>query len=433
MKPSSPDRPPIDTTSPREVPKKMPAKPARRGRYMRMRVLFMISLKNLAYKKLRTFLTITGVVIGIGAIVFLVSLGLGLQQVVTERVIGSKSVNTIEVTSSKPQSIPLGADEVSRFVKYSHVTDIAKTFSFAGRISYQSSTSDAVIYGADTGYLDLSGFQLVAGKESTVKNDTDAIINTTLLKTIGIDDPNKALGQKIGTLIQRDKNQAVSFPLADDFKKELTIISVIDSGTSSEIFASDQLFSRAGFRDYSQLKIVVNDRANISQVRKQVEAQALTTSSPSDTLDQINQVFVLLNFLLAGFGGIGMVIAVLGMFNTLTITLLERTKEIGLLISLGARKKDIRRLFIVEAVVLSLSGALFGLVMAWLMGAGINTVAIGLASSRGVKDTFNIFFLPYWLILAVLLFATVVGLIVVAFPARRAVRISPVTALRRGD
>jgi ABC-type antimicrobial peptide transport system permease subunit len=128
-----------------------------------------------------------------------------------------------------------------------------------------------------------------------------------------------------------------------------------------------------------------------------------------------------------------MVIAVLGMFNTLTITLLERTKEIGLLISLGARKKDIRRLFIVEAVVLSLSGALFGLVMAWLMGAGINTVAIGLASSRGVKDTFNIFFLPYWLILAVLLFATVVGLIVVAFPARRAVRISPVTALRRGD
>lgn len=431
MKPNRPVRKPLEVV-PGPLPKS-PPKPARHGHYMRTRVLFMISLKNLAYKKLRTILTITGVIIGIGAIVFLVSLGLGLQQVVTQRVIGSKSVNTIEVTSSKPQTIRLSADEISRFSKYSHVTEIAKTYSFAGRISFQSSTTDAVIYGADAAYLDLSGFRLVAGKESSVKNESEAIINTSLLKTIGIEDANKVIGQKIGTLIQRDKNQAVNFPLDGDFSKELTIISVIDSGASNEVFATDKLFAQAGFRDYSQLKIVVNDRANIPQVRKQIEAQALTTSSPSDTLDQINQVFVLLNVLLAGFGGIGMIIAVLGMFNTLTITLLERTKEIGLLISLGARKKDIRRLFIVEAVVLSLSGAIIGLVAAWSLGLSINTIAIGLASSRGVKDTFSIFYLPYWLILIVLLFATIVGMVVVAFPARRAARISPVVALRRSD
>ncbi len=398
---------------------------------LRLRVLIMMSLRNLSFKKLRTSLTIIGVIIGIGAISFLVSLGLGLQNVVTTRVIGSKSVNTIEVTTSKPATIKLNGDTVSKFKKYSNVIDIAKTYSFASSVNYKNSNVDTVIYGSDKSYLDLSGFQIVAGKNVYSDKTSDVTVNSTMLTNLGISDPQKAIGQKISITILKDKNLSINFPLTGDFKKELTIHAVIDSGKSSELFASDKLFSNLGFSDYSQIKVVVNDKSHINEVRKQIESQAFTTSSPADTLDQINQVFSLLNLVLIGAGGIGMIIAILGMFNTLTISLLERTKEIGLLISLGARQRDIRRLFIFEAIILSVSGALIGMLMAWGLGLGVNTYATSLANSRGVTDTFSLFSIPYWLTLAVILFATIIALLVVAFPARRAAKISPVVALRR--
>lgn len=398
---------------------------------LRLRVLIMMSLRNLSFKKLRTSLTIIGVIIGIGAISFLVSLGLGLQNVVTTRVIGSKSVNTIEVTTSKPATIKLNGDTVSKFKKYSNVIDIAKTYSFASSVNYKNSNVDTVIYGSDESYLDLSGFQIVAGKNVYSDKTSDVTVNSTMLTNLGISDPQKAIGQKISITILKDKNLSINFPLTGDFKKELTIHAVIDSGKSSELFASDKLFSNLGFSDYSQIKVVVNDKSHINEVRKQIESQAFTTSSPADTLDQINQVFSLLNLVLIGAGGIGMIIAILGMFNTLTISLLERTKEIGLLISLGARQRDIRRLFIFEAIILSVSGALIGMLMAWALGLGVNTYATSLANSRGVTDTFSLFSIPYWLTLAVILFATIIALLVVAFPARRAAKISPVVALRR--
>src|SRR5206468_3453072 len=108
--------------------------------------------------------------------------------------------------------------------------------------------------------------------------------------------------------------------------------------------------------------------------RKQIESMGFLTTSPIDTIEQINQMFKFFNVLLAGFGAIGMIVAVLGMFNTLTISLLERTKEVGLMITLGGRNRDMRKLFIFEAVLLSVAGAVIGIVSAIILGQIINLV-----------------------------------------------------------
>ena len=400
-------------------------------KYIHKRVLLKMAISNLLHKKLRSLLTVLGVMIGIGSIVFLVSIGLGLQKVVTERVIGSKSIKAIDVTSTKPQTVRLTSETISKFRGYAHVTEVSKTFSFAGSIRYRASLTDTVVYGSDTAFLDLSGFKLESGKKVTPTTDDELVVNTAFLKAVGIEDAQKAINQKLSLVILKDKNQASRFPLDKDFEKELTIVAVIDSGANSEVYTTESLFSNLGFTDYHQAKVLVDEKENVAQVRKQIESQAFNTASPADTLEQITQFFFVLNSLLAAFGGIGMIIAVLGMFNTLTIALLERTKEIGLLVSLGARRKDIRRLFIVESILLSLIGTGSGVLMAWLLGGTINTIAVNLAASRGVKESFSVFFLPAWLALAGLVFAIVVALIVVAFPARRASRISPIIALRR--
>ena len=401
-------------------------------KYIRMRILLSMAYKNLLFKRLRTFLTVLGVVIGIGAIVFLVSLGLGLQKVVTDEIVGSNSVKAIDVSSPKPKTIKLNEDAVNKFAQYPKVESVAQTFSFAGKVVFQSSNTDTVINGSDQNYLELSSFKLVEGEKIAIPSDDQVIVNTSLLKTIGISDNAKIMKQKIKLVIPKDKRQEASggAEVKEDFEKEVTVVGVIDSGSGAEVFTTYTLLLSSGFQDYNQVKVVVNTKEDVPAVRKQIESLGFITASPVDTLEQINQVFTILNFLLAGFGGIGMVIAVLGMFNTLTISLLERTKEIGLLISLGARRKDVKRLFVIEALALSFMGAVFGLIAAWGLGKGINMALYNLAQSRGVLDTFSVFFIPIWLIIGILAFTAITGLIVVAYPPRRASRISPIDALR---
>ena len=126
-----------------------------------------------------------------------------------------------------------------------------------------------------------------------------------------------------------------------------------------------------------------------------------------------------------------MIVAVLGMFNTLTISLLERTKEIGLMLALGARRKDMRRLFICEATLLSLIGSVVGIIGAIIFGKIVNIAMNQLAQSRGVTQGFTLFATPVWLIFGLIGFMVLVGLGVVFFPARRAEHINPIDALRR--
>jgi putative ABC transport system permease protein len=167
-------------------------------------------------------------------------------------------------------------------------------------------------------------------------------------------------------------------------------------------------------------------------VRKLVEGLGFATASPYDTLTQITQLFTDFDFILLGFGGIGMVIAVLGMFNTLTISLLERTKEVALMVTLGARKRDVRALFLNEAVFLAGVGGMIGIALAGLVGFTVNTLLSRLAHSRGVHGAVSIFYLPLWLIAVTLVFAVGTGLLVAIYPVNKAGKIDPVDILRRG-
>ena len=149
-------------------------------------------------------------------------------------------------------------------------------------------------------------------------------------------------------------------------------------------------------------------------------------------MTQITQLFTYFDFILLGFGGIGMVIAILGMFNTLTISLLEHTKEVALMITLGARKRDVRELFLAEAVFLAGVGGAIGISLAAAFGLAINTVLAAYAHSRGIHGSVALFYMPLWIAVSTLLFAVLVGLIVAVYPVVKAGKIDPVDILRRG-
>lgn len=126
-----------------------------------------------------------------------------------------------------------------------------------------------------------------------------------------------------------------------------------------------------------------------------------------------------------------MIVAIIGMFNTLTISLLERTKEIGLMMAMGSRRIDMSRLFIVEALFISIFGALIGILTAMTLGQIVNSILVSFAHGRGVASDFQLFANPLWLIALMTLGMGFVGLIVAFIPAKRATNINPIEALRR--
>jgi len=401
------------------------SKKKRLGSVIKPSILASIAAKNLLDKKLRTLLTMMGIVIGVGAVVFLISLALGLHQVVDQQVLGTKSVNTIDVTSPNSTNILLNDANINKISQFAHVNSVSPAYILPGQINYQGSVADTVVYGTTNQYISLSALSFVSGSK-TLKTGSDAIVDTAFLDLIGQSNSKTAIGKKV-EIKTSITDAAGNIKLV---KTNLTIVGVINIGAGAEIYMSDQPFIDAGDPTFGQLKVVADGRNDVAVIRQQIAGLGLSTASPLDTLGQINTIFTIFTFVVAGFGGIGMVIAVLGMFNTLTISLLERTSEIGLMITMGARKADIARLMIFEALLLSIFGGTGGIILAWIVGQILNLILTTYAHTNGVIGTIHAFSVTPLLVLASICLTIIAGLLVAYYPSRRATRINPIDALR---
>lgn len=306
-----------------------------------------------------------------------------------------------------------------------HVIRIGKQYSYAASLRASGSEVDTIAYGQDAGYEAMNAPTLSAGKRLNEDEVTKVLVNNAAARAIGLNDPQKAVGKKV----------TVNIPIPNGEIKEVrgtfTIKGVVDTQGGNEIYLPAKVFTDAGVQVISEIEVEVDSTASVRPLRNQIESLGLLTTSPIDTIDQINEIFKFFNVILAGFGAVGMVVAVLGMFNTLTISLLERTKEIGLMVTLGGRNRDMRKLFIFEAMLLSFVGAVVGIMSAIVLGQIINLIMNLFARQRGVTEGFQLFATPWWLVLGIIIFMLMVGLAVVFLPARRAARINPIDALRR--
>jgi len=391
--------------------------------HIQLRMIVRMALLNLKFKRFRSFITILGIVIGIGSIFMLVSFGLGLQQLVQGEIIGNESINTVDVTPSNSKLLKLTSDNLEQVRSIAHVTDVSGVFIGASQVSINGSSADLVAYGIDPLYMKLSNIAVTAGAPITNEATDQIVVNSSFLASAGIADPAAAVGKEVKLMLTSPEGKAT--------ETKLKIVGVVDSGVGSEVFVTTEVFKQAGIDTFTQAKAVVDERESISDVRRSIESLGYETSSPVDTLDQVNEVFRFLNIILISLGGVGMVIAILGMLNTLTVSLLERTKEIALMIAIGARPKDMRRLFTVEAIVLSLIGGAVGIVLATLLGLAVDVVLNAFASDRGIEEYFSLFAHPPLLIIGALLFMVLIGVLVSFVPARRAAKINPIEALRQ--
>ncbi len=174
----------------------------------------------------------------------------------------------------------------------------------------------------------------------------------------------------------------------------------------------------------------VEHPSDLVRVENGLKEMGLRTQTAVGQLTELRTFFVFLDVLLAAVGTVALVVAALGIINTLLMAILERYQEIGTCKAVGASDGDIVVLFLTEAILLGLLGGLGGLALgrlvSWILEIGINIYA----RSQGVEAVLIVFNFPHWLSLATVAFATFVAVLAGVWPALRAARIDPIRALR---
>lgn len=181
--------------------------------------------------------------------------------------------------------------------------------------------------------------------------------------------------------------------------------------------------------NYSALIVRVDDPARVQPTQDALKKMGFRTFSLLDATKSLRRVFVILDLFLAIFGSVALVVASLGIVNTLVMSVLERRREIGVLKALGASDADVKRLFFVEAGVMGSVGGAFGVLLGWLIGRGINFGTNIYLSQQDLPHE-TIVLLPLWLMGGAVAFAIAVSLLSGIYPAARAARLDPVQVLR---
>lgn len=191
----------------------------------------------------------------------------------------------------------------------------------------------------------------------------------------------------------------------------------------------DLLDGKTGEGTYGSIQVRIENMKDFDHVIAELKALDVGVFSIVDQLDEIKRVFLIMNSLLGAVGAIALIVAGLGIINTMVMSILERQREIGIMKAIGGSEKEIRMIFFTEVSVIGFVGALLGLVLGWLVTRVANVVVNTRVIPEGMEPV-NLFYFPLWLILGAIAFALLISLAAGLYPAARAARIDPVRALR---
>jgi len=602
--------------------------------------LIQLAYSNLMFKKSRTLMTILGMSIGIGAIVFLLSLGYGIERLVINQVATLEEMKIIDVSAGENTSLRLNRQIYDKIKEYKEVKEIIPIISVVGKLTYNKATTDIIVYSVPKKYFDFSRFKLIQGNYFTESGGVEQSqinppdlegkvagvaskveegeylakiveepvsfnilpgekvkvfaecrissemlgytvrtpggyqgsylyggsfysekpgpvifdkkrnmylgrwlkgyfplhyldINDNLVQDLGdggrqvwkegciperdleIEAPLKlgkvlgeatesaslseeatpsgssaiafetvsmatssASGIEIVTIqatdsaksktqiiefkspvsgeavvssgllnllgISKDKARETEFDLSFVLVKNLMpeiegkantteiaykIIGVIEDDNSSYLYIPFTDLYNQSISNFSQIKVVLGKKEDVPKIRKEIETIGFKTSSVMDTVSQIESLFATIRLVLSLLGFVALAVASLGMFNTLTVSLLERIREIGGMKVMGVVAQEIEDLFLAEAMIMGIAGGFGGLVIGFLGGKLVSLIFSLIAfAKQGVF--LNLTYIPPSLLAFIVLLSFSVGIITGIYPAQRAKRISALNALR---
>ncbi|KKQ45806.1 MAG: Cell division protein FtsX [Candidatus Moranbacteria bacterium GW2011_GWC2_37_8] len=413
---------------------------------MRFIDLFKLSTRMFKARTSRTLLTVLGMSIGIAAILFLVSLGYGLQKTLLERITTSDSLLTLDVSEAKSGIVSLNRDMIKKIEEMNGVDEVSPAFQIITQGRLDDLSADLTTIGSKPSFLKLGGFKASKGVLLSEDNKNGIVISSAVAQVFG-KTVDEMMGKEMSfsffvpkTIAPVEGEAAADVAATEsdsvaqsefnrvDSDIKYTIVGAID-GEDNIVYLNASSLDALNIDRYGQVKVKTSSNGEMTIIRDTILEYGLLVSSLSDTVDQANQIFKVLQIILMLFGVIALVVSAIGMFNTMTITLLERTEEIGIMKSIGASDLSISVMFFMESAIMGFLGGCAGVSIGWLGGLGFNT-AINMVATRFGGQAVSLFYSPTWFVLAILGFSAVVGFMTGYVPARRASKIDPLDALR---
>ena len=390
-----------------------------------------MALRSIRSNKMRAVLTMLGIIIGVMALVVLVSLINGTTNSVTSAVADLGS-SMITVTVSDDKGAPITLDTLAAWREEEPVLgDMApyQVDSFTGKCGKESDT--VTVYGTTSAYYDIQGLQLSMGrflKKTDVDNKSYVcVINETAAEElIGYTDC-------VGQTITLDNVPFTVVGVLEDDEDSLTAI--LTSGTLAAYIPYTTLvgLSDTVTREITTfclaspqgqpLEVAEQAMEDILFTRFEEDEDAYSVSSQNILEDAMNDITSTLSILLGGIAGISLVVGGIGIMNIMLVTVTERTREIGIRKAIGASRGTILTQFLVEAVVLCMMGCGLGIFLSWAILQILSTVV----ASTGLTFT-----LDAGVVGLSVVFCFLIGVIFGLYPANKAAKMKPIDALHYG-
>ena len=393
---------------------------------------FKMSLLAMRAHKMRTLLTMLGIIIGIASVVSVVGLGKGSQEQILSN-ISSLGTNTITVTDGYPYGDPrrqynddnLTPQDAQAVADQPYVVSVSPQLNSNMNVRYRNIQEAASISGVGKDYLDVSGEKLALGQgfdeQSILRRTQDIIIDDNANKTFFPDNANpigevlligSVPGRVIGVLEPNDggfrrsvDSPTLYMPYTTMMSRLIgsayieSFVALIDNNISSaaaEAAISELMIGRHGTDDFRI--------RNSDSIRQTIEATTAT-----------------MTLLISSIAIISLIVGGIGVMNIMLVSVTERTNEIGVRMAVGARQSDIMQQFLIEAVLVCILGGLLGIGLAFAIGEIINRVG---------GDSFQVIYSPTSII-AAFICSTLIGVVFGFLPARNAAKLDPVEALSR--
>jgi putative ABC transport system permease protein len=394
--------------------------------------LFGLALSRLGTGKLRTMLTMLGVIIGVASVVALVSVAQGATKGISDRLqaLGTNLL-TVNPGFSRTSGVTRGSfgsattltlDDASAISTLSGVASIAPELSTSKLVVAGSQNETARIVGTTPGYLSVFAYDMWTGsflnQAAVDDNLRVAVIGSTTADNLGLTDSSIGSTIYVAGLpfdligILQPKGGSTS---SDD-------IVLVPVSTVHELFVGSNTVSSIGISATSQgdISTVEGEVTTLLEQRHGITngVDDFTITTQAQLLGTVSGVSDVLTLLLAGIASISLLVGGIGIMNIMLVSVRERTREIGIRKAIGARGRDILSQFLVEALALSLAGGLIGI--------GIGVIAsFGIGAYAGWGFVFN----PFTVVVAVA-FSLAVGVVFGVWPASQAASLDPVVALR---
>ena len=438
---------------------------------------------SLGKRRLRTFLTASGVMIGIGALVSMISFGKGIQKNVRAAFTASDLFNTLMVMPGGPKA-PAGDPDSRRperetgpseavlddaaVAAITRIPGVASAYpdvSFPALVSIEGEEEFRLVQVVPAAVAASPAVRVKWGRTYTTDNEAGVIVSRSFARRLGAKDPAAVVGKALRiTSVSFDVGKLASLDLAKMFAGgglpvaqehyDFPILGVTEAtafGAGGPGLGQNDVFLPPGpargikrlpitsvwdvFRmtegglGYSAVSVKLGSLRDLEAVKSKVREMGFSTFALADQFEEVTKAFFFMDMILAAVGMIAIVVAALGIVNTMVMSILERFREIGVMKAVGAGDGDIKRIFFFESGAIGLIGGAAGCLLGWATSLLINRIVNIYLARQGVPSV-GYFAFPVWIFLGAMGFSLLVSLAAGIYPARRAARVDPVVALR---